>query len=660
MLPIRLAIADRRPIVLQGFASLFAAERDFDIVASCMNGADCLEALRRLTPDVVLVEDGFSDVTASELLAAVNAENLPTRLVFYTASVAHGELATAIEAGACSAIPMREEPDALIRSLRLVAPPRGRPVASKAGSGASGANELAALTEQERKIMRLVACGMSNKEIARRLKVTRGTIEARLDRISAQLEIKSRTELATFALSRLFGGIGALAALIWAALDDDASAAALDQGNTDSVTVMAADGTGAIVTIKITLQKAPAAPANAVKAVGKAGRINNSLADMPVRTTKPVDSRADIAASTINLPTLTPARPGLSSFATFMMTAAAVLIYEFLNSPAEALTVRDSLSDFLVPPAASGAGESAALDSPGTADATLSGFDDLAWLNPETHRDSFVFEAVRSDADGRHDEFQAVDAAGSDYGANGNPHVGSGAVDAPIGHSGLEQAAAIDASVNAEHDTRAPAAADEPDRDQSQRDLHASDQGLAAGKPHAEKQSQGHDANHGKSQHDVQGSEDSAPAAKPHAKHDPTGHDSSHGQSHRDAHASEAGSATADEAHLHAAKYPHAAPGQNADGNSQAADASGPAQTTAAPQRGDSFHFKHDMAGAKAPDHSEDGHRADSIGYAPHDAENHGLAQMQDADLFAPSHAEPAAVDHASGIEHHLTHDLLI
>jgi DNA-binding NarL/FixJ family response regulator len=85
---IRLVIADRRPIVLQGFASLFAAQTDFEVVASCLDGASCLEAVRNLTPDVVLVEDGFSDVTASEMLAVVNAENLPTRLVFFTASVA--------------------------------------------------------------------------------------------------------------------------------------------------------------------------------------------------------------------------------------------------------------------------------------------------------------------------------------------------------------------------------------------------------------------------------------------------------------------------------------------------------------------------------------------------------------------------------------------
>ena len=145
--PIRLLIADRRPIVLQGFASLFAPERDFEIVASCLDGAGCLEAVRSLTPDVALVEDGFFDVTASEMLAIVNAEDLPTRLVFYTASVARGDLAAAIAAGACSAISMRERPETLLQSLRLVAPPAGGATVGKEEDDALDENGLGALTD---------------------------------------------------------------------------------------------------------------------------------------------------------------------------------------------------------------------------------------------------------------------------------------------------------------------------------------------------------------------------------------------------------------------------------------------------------------------------------------------------------------------------------
>src|SRR4029079_11623709 len=117
-----LVIADRRPIVLHGFASLLAAEPDFEVVASCLNGISCLEAIRHLTPDVVLVEDGFSDVTASELLAVADAENFSTRLVFYTASVSRGDVADAIAGGVCNAISMRAKPETVLNSLRLVAP----------------------------------------------------------------------------------------------------------------------------------------------------------------------------------------------------------------------------------------------------------------------------------------------------------------------------------------------------------------------------------------------------------------------------------------------------------------------------------------------------------------------------------------------------------
>ena len=90
---VRLVIADRRPIVLQGFVSLFGAQPDFEVVACCLDGANCLAAIRRLTPDVVLLEDGFTDVTASDMLAVVDDEGLSARLVFFTATVACGDLA---------------------------------------------------------------------------------------------------------------------------------------------------------------------------------------------------------------------------------------------------------------------------------------------------------------------------------------------------------------------------------------------------------------------------------------------------------------------------------------------------------------------------------------------------------------------------------------
>ncbi len=207
---VRLVIADRRPIVLQGFASLFAAQTDFEVVASCLNGASCLEAIRKLAPDVVLVEDGFSDVTASEMLAVVHAEGLPTRLVLYTASVARGDLAAAIAAGACSTISMRERPERVLRSLRLVAARPDRPRVGKNENGAFGENALAVLTDREREIMRLVARGLSNTAIARQLNVSLGTVKVHLKHMFGKLEVDNRSELTALALSQRYGAIGVL------------------------------------------------------------------------------------------------------------------------------------------------------------------------------------------------------------------------------------------------------------------------------------------------------------------------------------------------------------------------------------------------------------------------------------------------------------------
>jgi RNA polymerase sigma factor (sigma-70 family) len=206
----RLVIADRHPIVLQGLASVFVAQRDFEIVAFCRDGASCLEAIRNLAPDVALLDDSLPDLMASEILAIANAENLFTRLVFFTSSVEHGDLAAAIAAGACSAISKHASPEALLQSLRLAADgvsslPEPSPDLAPVGKEENGAivdNVLAVLTDREREIIRLVSEGLSNKAVARRLSVSQGTIRVHLHHIFQKLEINNRTALAALAISQ--------------------------------------------------------------------------------------------------------------------------------------------------------------------------------------------------------------------------------------------------------------------------------------------------------------------------------------------------------------------------------------------------------------------------------------------------------------------------
>jgi VCBS repeat-containing protein len=570
-----------------------------------------------------------------------------------------------------------------MRSLRLVAPAPERATAGKE-NGASSGNGLAALTDQERKIMRLVACGLSNKQIARQLRISTGTIKARLDQISTLLEAKGRTEVAAFALSRLFGGLGALAALIFAALDDvkAADATAFGHEPTDTFTVMTADGTA--ITVKINARETTAASGKTAKAASKAGRVENLIAETPGRADKLIPSSIDIALGSI-MPALTSARAGLGSYGAFMVMAAGVWIYELLNSAAQASSLGESPTLF-ASASEGGAAELAALKSPGSADANLDSFVNLAWLHPETYDQSFAFAVAGSETiAGSGDDLQiiAADAGEDSVSSNGHPHVGAGAIDVPIEHGGFEQEAAADTSGHTEHDRMQPAAGDELHAGQSQRDLHAAEASGAAAEQHGKHGSPEDDSNHGQSQHNLHESKDGTAAAQ-HARHAPA--EGAHPvQQQRDLHASENGSAAAaqhaghdakpasganpgqsqresHEPSVNASTNPHARSSQHAGDTDQAADAPGQPQKAAAPELGDSFHFRSDIATSNVSSISEvpGGHGPDSIEHDPHTAGNGGLALIQDADLIGPSHAEQSAVDHARGAEHHLMHDFLL
>ena len=243
---IRLVIADPQPIVQNGLRSVFAAQHDFEIVASCSHGTSCLEAIRNLAPDVALLGSTLPDLTGFEILAIAKAENLPTRLVFFAEPERDDDLTAAIAAGACSAISKYANPDTILRSLRLMterisAPPERSQDLSPNGKEVDCAKierMLAILTDREREIMRLVSEGLSNKEIARELNLSQGTVKVHLYNMFQKLEISNRTVLATIALLERSAGFGtlSLAALAFAISSDakasDTNDTSLDDDST--------------------------------------------------------------------------------------------------------------------------------------------------------------------------------------------------------------------------------------------------------------------------------------------------------------------------------------------------------------------------------------------------------------------------------------------
>ena len=202
-------IADRHPVVLHGLSKLLGAHREFDIVACCSDGTNCIEALRSLVPDIVILDVAMPGATWLEILSIVNSENLSTRLVFFIGSEVDFELVTSTAVDGYSIISKDVAPEILLQSLRQIAegqrllplPPSERTVLSREQS-AVAENALTTLTDRERQIMRLVSEGLSNKEIGRRLNIADGTIKVHLHHIFQKLEISNRTVLAALAISQ--------------------------------------------------------------------------------------------------------------------------------------------------------------------------------------------------------------------------------------------------------------------------------------------------------------------------------------------------------------------------------------------------------------------------------------------------------------------------
>lgn len=197
----RILIVDDHPIVRSGIASVLATQPDFAIVGEAANGAEAVRLAAQLAPDIVLMDlrmperDGVS--ATAEILAARRA----TRVVVLTTYASDGEVLRAIEAGAVGYLLKDVPHDELFRALRAVA--RGErylaPVVTErlvARVQRSAQPARTALTERELEVLRRVARGDGNKQIAAALGIAEPTVKAHLVHVFEKLGVENRTAAA--------------------------------------------------------------------------------------------------------------------------------------------------------------------------------------------------------------------------------------------------------------------------------------------------------------------------------------------------------------------------------------------------------------------------------------------------------------------------------
>ncbi|GAA1841759.1 response regulator transcription factor [Agromyces salentinus] len=208
---IRVALADDQLLVRAGFRALLQAEPDVEVVGEASTGAELLELVRRHPVDVVLMDIRMPDgdgLWATEQIAADPAL-AGVRVVIVTTFELDEYVARAVRAGASGFLVKDTEPVDLIRAVRVVAsgdallsPGVTKRLLERMATGlrdAPDAERLAALTEREREVLRLVGQGLTNDEVARELVLSPLTAKTHVSRIMAKLHARDRVHLVVVA-----------------------------------------------------------------------------------------------------------------------------------------------------------------------------------------------------------------------------------------------------------------------------------------------------------------------------------------------------------------------------------------------------------------------------------------------------------------------------
>ncbi|MDF5754884.1 response regulator transcription factor [Spongiactinospora sp. TRM90649] len=216
---IRVAIADDHPVVRQGLRTFLDLQEDVEVVGEASDGAEAVEVVAAVTPDVLLLDLRMPELDGLGALGRLAERGLAVRVLVLTSVSDQGDVAPAMRAGAAGFLYKDVDPASLVQAIRAVAAgqvllapeaaqamlaggtdARQETAASRAGASSSDAPSVSPLTEREREVLKLIAGGRSNREIARELSVAEKTVKTHVSNVLMKLGVQDRTQAALYAV----------------------------------------------------------------------------------------------------------------------------------------------------------------------------------------------------------------------------------------------------------------------------------------------------------------------------------------------------------------------------------------------------------------------------------------------------------------------------
>ena len=199
--PIRILAVDDHPLIRQGIASLVAVQPDMTLVAEASNGRDAIQQFRAHHPDITLMDLQMPEMNGIDAIIAIRSDFPDARIIVLTTYVGDVQILRALKAGARGYLLKNLLHKELMEAIRAV-------YSGKKSLSADASYQLAehaiddALTPGEISVLRLIAAGNANKQIAAQLAITEETVKGRVKNILSKLGANDRTHAAMIGMKR--------------------------------------------------------------------------------------------------------------------------------------------------------------------------------------------------------------------------------------------------------------------------------------------------------------------------------------------------------------------------------------------------------------------------------------------------------------------------
>jgi DNA-binding NarL/FixJ family response regulator len=207
---IKIVLADDQPLVRGGFRLILEAEQDIDVIGEASDGEEAVAVTRELQPDLVLMDVQMPKVDGLEATRRIAQDaGIRSRVLILTTFEQDDYVFEALRAGASGFMLKNAAPEELVRAVRVVAAGEAllapsitrRLIAEYAQRAAPRKNDagLEQLTERELEVLRLLATGKSNAELASHLYLGEGTVKTHVSHVLGKLGLRDRVQAVVFA-----------------------------------------------------------------------------------------------------------------------------------------------------------------------------------------------------------------------------------------------------------------------------------------------------------------------------------------------------------------------------------------------------------------------------------------------------------------------------